>query len=173
LKKVTEQELHMPIGIDVRFCRPRNPVDPKAEWPARQFIWVKTNHTLPDNPLVHQSVVAYSSDRFLVPTVFYPYELIGFDRRIKIQTSLDYSIWFHDGFALDPIDAINSQATIPRTSTMPPIVDQQLARADDWLLYDIDCPVQTNNRAWVLCRIWTRQGHLIGTCTQESLIRAH
>ena len=122
LKVNATQELQMLPGIDFRFCQPRNPVNPQPRWPARRYVWVKTNEPLPDDPQMHQSAIVYCSDRILLPTAYLPYALIGADSRIKLQTSLDYAVWFHDGFNYDQNDQSNPSEPDPtgRRSTTSP-----------------------------------------------------
>ena len=162
----------MPTGIDVRYCQTRDLLDPKPQWPARQYVWIKALSPLPDAPDVHQSVIAYCSDRVLLGTAYYPYPLLGFHARIKLQTSLDHSIWFHDDFSAEKTDELDRSQQIQRSSDMPAIPSKVPIRADDWLLYEVECPVHRNHRAWALCRVWTRHGRHIATCTQEGLIRS-
>ena len=68
-------------------------------------LWVRTESELPDNPEIHQAVLAYSSDLTLlaVSTVSHPVEFAGPGMQIA---SIDHSMWFH-----------------------------RPARADEWLLY--------------------------------------
>ena len=59
-----------------------------------------------------------------------------------LATSLDHSIWFH-----------------------APL------RADDWVLFDVECPRAAGARALLLGRMWTRDGTHVATVAQEGLLR--
>ena len=174
LRPFVEIALEMPARIDIRHCNPRDILRPVPEWPARQFIWVKAIDPLPDDSHLHRSAVAFCSDRVLLTTAFLPYRLNVFSPRIRMQASLDHSMWFHDDFSFSP----NNASAVPedwkpirRSEKIPPIPAKTPVRADDWLLYELECPVAMGNRALTFGRIWTRQGRLIVSCAQEGVIR--
>jgi acyl-CoA thioesterase len=179
LKPLVECALQMPARIDVRYCHPRDFLQPIPVWPAREFVWMKSMDVLPDDPHIHRSAVAYCSDRVLLNSAFLPYALNPFHPRIKMQASLDHSMWFHDDFSLTTTDEQNLSEDkdltkpIRRSKEIPSIPSKEIVRADDWLLYELECPIQRNNRAWTLGRIWTRSGRLIVTCAQEGVIRCY
>jgi acyl-CoA thioesterase-2 len=173
-RRIAEQELVIPIGLDIRYCQRRDLIEPKAQWPARFLAWVKTIDPLPNDPQIHQSVIAYASDRILLISAYHPYELMGFDCRVKLQTSLDHAIWFHDGFdwkRSEKDEEKSKKTSIPRSSSIPTRPKDSPVRADQWLLFEIDCSMQMNNRAFALGRVWTQDRRLIATCTQEGVIR--
>jgi len=66
------------------------------------------------------------------------------DRRIGMMVSLDHSIFFHN----------------PRGF-----------RADEWLLTEMFTPWAGDGRGLVMQRIWSGDGTLIATCTQEGCVR--
>lgn len=177
MKPFVESILQLPAKIDVRYCHQRDLLQPQPVWPAKEFVWMKSVEPLPDYSHIHRSAVAYCSDRVLIPTAFLPYALNGYNSRIRMQASLDHSMWFHDDFDFD--DKIDSNPSeeqsrikpVPRSPDIPPIPPKVRVRADDWLLYELECPIHMNNRAWTSGRIWTRNGRLIVTCTQEGVIR--
>jgi acyl-CoA thioesterase-2 len=173
LKPLVECALQMPLPIDARYCHPRDLLQPTPVWPPRDFVWMKSMDVLPDNPHIHRSAVAYCSDRVLLGSAFLPYALNGYNPRIKMQASLDHSMWFHDDFCFDTIEENDVSKPIRRSSDIPPMPSKVLVRADDWLLYELECPIHRNNRAWTLGRIWTRNGRLIVTCVQEGVIRCY
>jgi acyl-CoA thioesterase II len=172
LRPFIEMALEMPARIDIRHCNPRDLLRPSAEWPARQLIWIKAIDPLPDDAHLHRSAVAYCSDRVLLTTALLPYALNIFNPRIRMQASLDHSMWFHDDFSFSlstPSD--RSVSSTRRSQDMPVIPPKIPVRADDWLLYELECPVAMNNRALNFGRIWTRCGRLVVSCAQESVIR--
>jgi acyl-coenzyme A thioesterase 1/2/4 len=66
------------------------------------------------------------------------------DRRIGMMVSLDHAIFFHN----------------PRAF-----------RADEWMLTEMDSPWAGDGRGLVMQRIWSKDGVLIATCTQEGVVR--
>jgi acyl-CoA thioesterase II len=66
------------------------------------------------------------------------------DRKIGMMVSLDHAIFFHN----------------PRAF-----------RADEWMLTEMDSPWAGDGRGLVLQRIWSKEGVLIATCTQEGVVR--
>ena len=66
------------------------------------------------------------------------------DRKIGMMVSLDHTIFFHN----------------PRAF-----------RADEWMLTEMDSPWAGDGRGLVMQRIWSKDGILIATCTQEGVVR--
>ncbi|CAF4075961.1 unnamed protein product [Rotaria sordida] len=175
VRPFVELALEMPIRIDIRHCNPRDLLTPTSIWPARQLIWIKAIESLPNDSHLHRAAVAYCSDRVLLTTAFLPYAINIFSSRIRMQASLDHSMWFHDDFDFDSTSS-NNQLTdkqIKRTKDIPSIPSKTSVRADDWLLYELECPIAMHNRALTFGRIWTRSGRLIVTCAQEGVIRCN
>jgi acyl-CoA thioesterase-2 len=67
--------------------------------PPEQDVWIRTNGTLPDDPLLHACVVAYASDLSLLDTATLPHA-IGYDGHYQMA-SLDHAMWFHRPFRAD------------------------------------------------------------------------
>lgn len=172
-KPLVERAIQMPVRIDIRYCNQRDLLQPNPVWPAREFVWMKSMDVLPDDPHIHRSAVAYCSDRALLGSALLPYALNSYNPRIKMMASLDHSMWFHDDFIFDITDETKISKPVRRSSDIPTIPAKALVRADDWLLYELECPIHRNNRAWTLGRIWTRNGRLIVTCAQEGVIRCY
>jgi acyl-CoA thioesterase-2 len=125
--------------------RPVNPVEPfKAEKraPVRQ-AWFRAIDRLPDDPSIHQAIVAYATDYGLLVTALQPHG-IGYRSRGLQLASLDHSLWLHRPF-----------------------------RADEWLLYSTDSPVTAGARGFVRGTIHTPAGELVASVAQEGLIRVH
>ncbi|CAF3618717.1 unnamed protein product [Rotaria sp. Silwood1] len=178
-RPLLEQALEMPTRIDIRHCHPRDLLTPTPEWPARQLVWIKAIEPLPNDSHLHRAAVAYCSDRVLLTSALLPYAINIFSTRIRMQVSLDHSMWFHDDFGFDPTPPHNllrddePSKSIERTPDIPPIPPKTSVRADDWLLYELECPIAMHNRALTFGRIWTRSGRLIVTCAQEGAIRCN
>lgn len=127
-------------AIEVRTVDPINPFVPEKREPQR-FIWFKAIDQLPDDPIIHQYMLAYASDYGLVTTSLYPHGKTYWSPQVQVA-SLDHAMWFHRDF-----------------------------RMDDWLLYSIESP--NAGKGWGLNhgKIYTRDGKLAASVTQEGLIR--
>jgi acyl-CoA thioesterase-2 len=128
--------------IDVR---PIDPVDifaPDAR-PPRQMCWMKSRDPLPDDPRLHQCVLAYLSDWSLLDTATLPHA-VSFLQDGMQMASLDHAMWFHRPF-----------------------------RADDWLLYVQDSPSASGARGLNRGLVYTRDGDLVASAAQEGLMRKH
>lgn len=104
-------------------------------------MWIRSVGALPDDPRVHQMVLAYASDLTLLPvsTLTHP-EAFG-SPRLQMAT-IDHSMWFHR-----PI------------------------RADEWVLYDQTSPNLNNALGFSRGRLFAQDGTLGANAVQEGLIR--
>jgi acyl-CoA thioesterase-2 len=109
--------------------------------PPLQHIWMRAAGMLPDDPKLHQCVLAYASDFTLLDTALIAHGKLLFDRDIQLA-SLDHALWFHRPF-----------------------------RADEWLLYVQDSPSAYGARGFCRGSFFTRDGHLVASAAQEGLIR--
>lgn len=124
--------------------KPVRPVNPFRDQPRRepaQYIWFKADGRLPDDPAIHQRVLAYASDFNLLGTAMRPHGINWFARRVA-AASLDHVMWFH-----------------------------RRLRADDWLLYAMDSPSAQGARGLSRGSIFSRDGTLVASVAQESLMR--
>jgi acyl-CoA thioesterase-2 len=126
--------------IEIRPVNPINPFAPEKKDPIR-YTWFKTIDTMPDDPAVHQYMLAYASDYGLVITSLYPHGHSYWDPDMQVA-SLDHAMWFHRDF-----------------------------RMDDWLLYVVVSPNAYKARGLNNGKIFTRDGKLVASVTQEGLIR--
>ena len=106
-----------------------------------RHVWFKAIGTLPDSVLMHQAVLTYASDYGLLTTALQPHG-IPFRAPGLQLASLDHSVWMHRNF-----------------------------RADEWLLYSVDSPIATGARAFVRGQIFSREGELVASVSQEGLVR--
>ena len=106
-----------------------------------QNVWFKATATLPDDVSVHQCVLAYASDMTLLDTSLFAHGRSLFNTDLQIA-SLDHAMWFHRPF-----------------------------RADEWLLYTQDSPSTSGSRGFNRGSVYTREGILVASVTQEGLIR--
>ncbi|PLB37408.1 Thioesterase/thiol ester dehydrase-isomerase [Aspergillus candidus] len=65
-------------------------------------------------------------------------------KEVGMMVSLDHSIYFHNPWAF---------------------------RADEWMLTEMESPWAGEGRGLVLQKIWSKDGVLIATCTQEGVVR--
>lgn len=123
--------------------RPVDPVDPFAPeaTDAELEVWLRANGELPDDPLVHQAILAYASDYGLLGTALRPHARSVMDPRI-MAASLDHAIWFHRPF-----------------------------RADAWLLYAMEGPSAAGARAFTRGTVHDREGRHVASVAQEGLVR--
>jgi acyl-CoA thioesterase-2 len=104
-------------------------------------LWIRATGPLPDDPAIHQCVLAYASDMTLLDTTLIAHGRTVFQRDIQ-AASLDHALWFHAPF-----------------------------RADEWLLYAQDSPFSGGARGFARGSIFTRDGSLVASVAQEGLIR--
>jgi acyl-CoA thioesterase-2 len=109
--------------------------------PPLKFVWIKAVDALPDNPALHQNLLAYVSDYELLGTATLPHGLPFGQGRI-LMASLDHALWFHRD-----------------------------VRIDDWLLYAMDSPNASGARGFSRGQFFTRDGRLVASTTQEGLVR--
>ncbi len=150
-KELAKQMLaHVPDNMRSYWERERpiemRPVDisrylGRAKRPPEQHIWVRANGALPAQLPLHQCVLAYASDFTLLDTALIAHGKLMFDKEIQMA-SLDHSMWFHRPF-----------------------------RADEWLLYVQDSPSAHGARGFCRGSVYTREGVLVASVTQEGLMR--
>jgi len=109
--------------------------------PPVQYVWMRANGRLPDDPKLHQCVLAYASDFTLLDTALIAHGKLLFDRDVQLA-SLDHALWLHRPF-----------------------------RADEWLLYAQDSPSAYGARGFCRGSIYTPDGVLVASAAQEGLVR--
>jgi acyl-CoA thioesterase-2 len=129
--------------IELRPLDPRRyrPSAPGVFGDPRQNLWIRLKGPLPDDPAIHRAALVYLSDMTLIDTVLVAH---GYSiARGQFQTaSLDHAVWLHRPF-----------------------------RADDWLLYAQDSPSAQGARGLTRGLLYTREGVLAATTSQEGLVR--
>ena len=112
------------------------------KYPDGRFnLWMRTTGRLPDDPAIHQCVLAYASDMGLLDTALVPHGRTLFEKEF-MAASLDHALWLHRPF-----------------------------RADEWLLYAQDSPNLHGSRGFSRGLIFTRDGTLVASVAQEGLVR--
>ncbi|MCU4182611.1 acyl-CoA thioesterase II [Bosea sp. BH3] len=141
---------HMPNPLQAYYQRQRpieiRPVELEryrtgGKMEPKFNVWIRAMEPLPDEPALHQSVLAYASDMMLLDSSLIAHGTTVFDQKIQ-GASLDHALWFHRPF-----------------------------RADDWLLYSQDSPSTSGARGFSRGLIFDRQGRLVASVAQEGLIR--
>jgi len=110
-----------------------------------QFIWFRARNRLPDDEYVHHAVLAYQSDAGLLNTARVGVPASTFWKSSPMMASLDHAMWFHQPFPS--------------------------WRADEWLLYVMYSSRLSGARGLAHGHIFTQDGRLVVSCTQEGLIR--
>ncbi len=153
----TEQQRVAKYAAELpRFMRERltserpfelRPADPEDDpyrpepRPPSRMVWLKTTDRLPDDPALHRYLLAYASDYWLVTASLLPHGTTWLTPGMQVA-SLDHAMWFHAPF-----------------------------RVDEWLLHVIDSQVARGGRGLVRGRIFSQDGRLVASTTQEGLIR--
>ena len=106
-----------------------------------QQIWIRSSEPLPDDPDIHRCVLAYASDMTLLDTALFAHGRAIFDPVLQ-AASLDHAVWFHR-----PSD---------------------LTR---WHLYVQESPSASGARGYNRASIFSQDGVLVASATQEALMR--
>lgn len=132
----------IPRPLDRRYAgNPWAPGRPPTKEGERDYIWMRADGKLPDDPLIHVCVLTFASDISLLEAGARRAGIF-FGSSDLAPASLDHAMWFHR-----PI------------------------RADEWFLYSSESPSATNGRALCEGQIWSRDGRHLATVMQEGLIR--
>ncbi|GAA0829925.1 MULTISPECIES: acyl-CoA thioesterase [Marinomonas] len=126
--------------IEYRIVENQNPFRPRPGI-AKRHMWIRSVDKLPDEPLVHQSMLAYTTDYGFLETALMPHGVSIGNPYLNIA-SLDHAMWFHREF-----------------------------RLDEWLLYVADSPSASQSRGFVRGQIFNQSGQLVASTAQEGLIR--
>lgn len=102
---------------------------------------MRPDGALPDDPLIHAAVLAYSSDTTVLDSILTTHGLSWGHDRI-VAATVNHSIWFHRPF-----------------------------RFDDWVLYATESPVAAGSRGLATGRYFSIEGMLMATVVQEGVIR--
>ena len=123
--------------------RPVDPINPFApeKRTAVRYTWLKAIDKLPDDNAVHQYMLAYASDFGLVTTSLYPHGHRFWEPALQVA-SLDHAMWYHREF-----------------------------RIEGWLLYVMTSANACKVRGLSNGQVYTREGKLVASVTQEGLIR--
>lgn len=127
--------------FDIRTTDPDTDPFRPSPRPPRRMAWMRTIAPLPDVPALHRYLLAYVSDFAFVGSALLPHGVSWLTPGMQIA-SIDHVIWFH-----------------------------RPLRCDDWLLHVMDSPSAQGARGFVRGQVFTRDGRLVASTSQEGLIR--
>lgn len=104
--------------------------------------WVRSKAPL-TNPLYFNPALAYLSDSWFIGTVG-RVNPTARRERVGMMVSLDHTIHFHAG---------------------------EKTRVDEWMLVETESPWAGEERGFVRMKIWSADGTLLASCSQEGMIR--
>jgi acyl-CoA thioesterase II len=143
LKKAPERMRRFVTSERPFFVRPvqlPNYDNPEKQAPTKQ-VWMKAVDPLPNDPALHQRILAYISDYGLMGTSTLPHGIAYMHDNV-IMASLDHALWFHHP-----------------------------CRVDEWLLFSYDSPSASGARGLSRAQVFTEDGLLVASVVQEGLIR--
>jgi acyl-CoA thioesterase-2 len=142
---------HIPKEFQKQFARPRpielKPVDPRqmispAKTEPKKQMWLRARGKVDASDFaLQQCLLAYASDMGILDTATKPHGVNWFTGGVQMA-SLDHSMWFHEPFDIS-----------------------------DWLLYTTDSPSASGARGFNRGEIFTQDGKLVASVTQEGLMR--
>jgi acyl-CoA thioesterase II len=109
--------------------------------PPVQQTWVRSRYSLPTDPWLQLSALAFISDNNFMRTVTLPHREELMASGFQLAT-LNHSMWFH-----------------------------RVPDLNDWLLYNVHSSVACNERGMVIGHFYTRGGQLVATAAQEGMMR--
>jgi acyl-CoA thioesterase-2 len=112
-----------------------------VKYPPIKHVWFKAVAPLPDDEALHRCLLAYASDFSLLDTALRPHAMNMMSSKLVIA-SIDHAMWFH-----------------------------RKVRVDDWLLYAMDSPSASGARGFTRGSLFSRDGRLVASASQEGLIR--
>ncbi|MFG5410184.1 acyl-CoA thioesterase II [Piscinibacter sakaiensis] len=140
LPERVQARLRAEQAIEIRPLQALDPFEPAPQAPAHD-LWMRASGVLPDDPVLHQAMLAYASDFGLLRSALLPHGLSFFDPRLH-TASLDHAMWFH----AEP-------------------------RMDDWVLYCTESPWGGGARGFCRGTLHDRHGRLLASVAQEGLLR--
>jgi len=148
-----ERQLHQEAGrldesfmittgedLDIRVVEPIDWSNPVPRDPVLQ-AWMKTTGPVPATRGLHQALLAYLSDAFLLDACLITSGRSFDDSRWQVA-SLDHGLWFHEDF-----------------------------RVDDWLLHVVEADRVSGGRGLARGSFYTQDGRLVASTVQQGVMR--
>ncbi|WKX92926.1 hypothetical protein Q1695_010726 [Nippostrongylus brasiliensis] len=101
----------------------------------------KAKGSLGDCEKLHRYLVVYNTDSTMAGTAYRPHFVNNFE--MSMLFTLDHNVWMH----------------------------QHDVRADQWMLFENTSTVAGKGRAFVTGKLWSEDGVLLLSCTQEVVLR--
>ncbi len=145
LKELNMSKKDMPMFFKQREIEMR-PVEKQnyfkpERMPPYKNTWIRTEGKLPKDQKIQQAFLLYISDMGLLAAANNSVGVNFLTKNLQ-NASLDHAMWFHRRLDLD-----------------------------GWFLYTIESPITRNARGFSTGSIFSREGELVASCTQEGLIR--
>lgn len=117
--------------------------DPDAVGPAELDVWTRFPDA-PDDPVINQALLAFSTDGFLIGTAMRPHAGVGQSMaHVSISTSVvSHTLTFHE-----PVDA------------------------SSWMLLHQSSPYAGNGRSYGRADVFSESGALVASFVQDNMIR--
>jgi len=115
--------------------------DEHGWYPSTRRVWMRIKRRIGDDPVLHQSLLAYLSDMGAMFGALAP-PADGGHPNLAMGASLDHALWFH-----------------------------RPMRADEWFLYDLHAVSNASSRGLARGTMHTRDGVLGVSVAQEALLR--
>jgi acyl-CoA thioesterase II len=130
-------------GWEVRIAQEADIFDPDAIGPAELYVWSRFRG-VPPEPWASQALLGYASDGFLIGTAMRPHAGVGQDlAHVSIDTTvITQTLTFHDDFD-----------------------------AGEWLVLAHRSPVARHGRTFGRADVYTSEGRLVASYSQENLVR--
>ena len=126
--------------LDIRVVEPVDWDNPQPREPHLQ-AWMKTTGPVGDEPGMHQALLAYMSDAFLIDVCLIVHGRHFEGPNLQVA-SLDHALWFHEDF-----------------------------RADEWLLHTVEAERIGGGRGLARGSFYTREGRLVASTMQQGVMR--
>lgn len=113
----------------------------KGERLDHNRVWLKADGPMPDDPVMHNAALVYSSDTTVLDSIITTHGLSwGYDR--IFAATVNHSVWFHRPF-----------------------------RFDEWVLYSTMSPVAADSRGLGTGHFFDQSGQIVATVVQEGIIK--
>lgn len=107
----------------------------------RNRVWLKADGRMPEDPVLHDAAMVYSSDTTVLDSIITTHGLSwGWDRIFAV--TINHSVWFHR-----PVDF------------------------SDWVLYSTASPVAAASRGLGMGHFFNRTGQVVATVVQEGIVK--
>lgn len=116
--------------------------NPTPQSPVTGY-WLKLKQKTVDDQALHRRMLAYISDFAFLSSNLRPHAMIPRDPKLKTVASLDHAMWFHSNNF----------------------------RVDEWIYYKTEGYWTGNGRGLARGALYARNGELLASTSQESLLR--